>query len=91
MLIFRVAPTWDTESNSDFEKHKDRLPFPLAPMGREGWGERGISLTHRKKPKLSLIPVYQAALDADVSNGEYIQRINECRPLMPSLIAARLR
>lgn len=82
---------WDTGSNSDFEKHKDRLPFPLAPMGERA-GVRGrISLTHRKKPKLSLIPVYQAALDADVSSGEYIQRINECRPLMPSLIAARLR
>ena len=34
----------------------------------------------------------QAALVAvDVSSGEYIQRINECRPLIPSLIAARLR
>jgi hypothetical protein len=33
-VFFRGAPTWDTESNSGFEQHEDRLPFPLAPWGR---------------------------------------------------------
>ncbi|SDU45949.1 hypothetical protein SAMN04490196_2336 [Pseudomonas moraviensis] len=28
----QIAPTCDTESNSDFEKPGDRLPFPLAPL-----------------------------------------------------------
>ncbi len=30
----RDAPTWDTESNSDFEAHEDRLPSPSTPWGR---------------------------------------------------------
>ncbi|VVQ24929.1 hypothetical protein PS941_05861 [Pseudomonas fluorescens] len=72
------------------ENYTNLLPFPLAPLGGEGWGE-GVNLTDTpKKPKPS-IPVYHAALDANASNGEYIQRINECRPLMPNLIAARFK
>jgi hypothetical protein len=39
-VFFRGAPTWDTESNSSFEQHEDRLPFPLAPLGERA-GVRG--------------------------------------------------
>jgi hypothetical protein len=28
-----------TESNSDFERHEDLLPFPLAPLGERAGGE----------------------------------------------------
>ncbi len=43
-MFFRVTPTWDTEPNSGFEQHKDRLPFPPRPPGGEGWGE-GVNPT----------------------------------------------
>ncbi|CAI8912250.1 hypothetical protein EMIT0347P_50068 [Pseudomonas sp. IT-347P] len=39
VVIVQGTPTWDFESNSGFERHEDRLPFPLAPHGGEGWGE----------------------------------------------------
>jgi hypothetical protein len=48
VVFVRAATTCDTESNSDVEQHGDRLPFPLAPRGGEGWGEGDGSKAHHK-------------------------------------------
>ncbi|GLH42832.1 hypothetical protein RS3R1_19200 [Pseudomonas atacamensis] len=42
-VFSRATPTWHTAPNVDFEKHEDRLPFPLAPLGAvRRFGRAGV-------------------------------------------------